>query len=59
MKTTMDHITRERLEELAGPSAGHDIEATAILAPEESMHLAECPKCVDLLVETVQELRRR
>jgi len=59
IETTMDHITRERLEELAGPSAGYDLEATAILSPEESVHLAECPKCVDLFVETVREKVRR
>ncbi len=48
MKTTMDHITRERLEELAGPSAGYDLEATAILSPEESVQ----PTC------RVPEMRR-
>ena len=36
-----------------------DLEATAILSPEESVHLAECPKCVDLFVETVREKVRR
>ena len=50
----MNHIRRERLKELAGPSIEGKVEPSGILSAEESAHLRKCTQCADLLLEAVQ-----
>jgi hypothetical protein len=55
----MDHLSAERVQEIAAAGPSVDIDDGNRLSPAEFEHLQQCPQCIDLLAEAVRESIRR